>query len=297
MTIPVSARFRSLLEGGELIVAPGAYDALTARIIERIGFSAVYLGANALGIGRSKAQPFVTLTETRDSVASVSRAVDLPIIVDAGAGFGDPAHVFQAVRELEAAGAAALHIDDQPYPKQPRYHVGQGQVLPVDVVVEKLIVALQARRSEDFMIIARTDSLRVTRSIDETIARAQAFAAVGVDGLLVLDLTPEQAPVVKMALPDIPLAWMGGVTTPIASVREIAAAGFSLALYPFNTVAAVAAAVADLWKGLKVTGEIGQPDELLARMRPELLEIVHMRKFVDIEQAAGQSTERIHPHA
>ena len=297
MTIPVSARFRSLLEGAELIVAPGAYDALTARIIERIGFSAVYLGANALGIGRSKAQPFVTLTETRDSVASVSRAVDLPIIVDAGAGFGDPAHVFQAVRELEAAGAAALHIDDQPYPKQPRYHVGQGQVLPVDVVVEKLIVALQARRSEDFMIIARTDSLRVTHSIDETIARAQAFAAVGVDGLLVLDLTPEQAPVVKMALPDIPLGWMGGVTTPIASVREIAAAGFSLALYPFNTVAAVAAAVADLWKGLKVTGEIGQPDELLARMRPELLEIVHMRKFVDIEQAAGQSTERIHPHA
>jgi methylisocitrate lyase len=297
MTIPVSARFRSLLEGGELIVAPGAYDALTARIIERTGFSAVYLGANALGIGRSKAQPFVTLTETRDSVASVSRAVDLPIIVDAGAGFGDPAHVFQAVRELEAAGAAALHIDDQPYPKQPRYHVGQGQVLPVDVVVEKLIVALQARRSEDFMIIARTDSLRVTHSIDETIARAQAFAAVGVDGLLVLDLTPEQAPVVKMALPDIPLGWMGGVTTPIASVREIAAAGFSLALYPFNTVAAVAAAVADLWKGLKVTGEIGQPDELLARMRPELLEIVHMRKFVDIEQAAGQSTERIHPHA
>ena len=297
MTIPVSARFRSLLEGGELIVAPGAYDALTARIIERTGFSAVYLGANALGIGRSKAQPFVTLTETRDSVASVSRAVDLPIIVDAGAGFGDRAHVFQAVRELEAAGAAALHIDDQPYPKQPRYHVGQGQVLPVDVVVEKLIVALQARRSEDFMIIARTDSLRVTHSIDETIARAQAFAAVGVDGLLVLDLTPEQAPAVKMALPDIPLGWMGGVTTPIASVREIAAAGFSLALYPFNTVAAVAAAVADLWKGLKVTGEIGQPDELLARMRPELLEIVHMRKFVDIEQAAGQSTERIHPHA
>ena len=297
MTIPVSARFRSLLESGELIVAPGAYDALTARIIERTGFSAVYLGANALGIGRSKAQPFVTLTETRDSVASVSRAVDLPIIVDAGAGFGDPAHVFQAVRELEAAGAAALHIDDQPYPKQPRYHVGQGQVLPVEVVVEKLILALQARRSEDFMIIARTDSLRVTHSIDETIARAQAFAAVGVDGLLVLDLTPEQAPVVKMALPDIPLGWMGGVTTPIASVREIAAAGFSLALYPFNTVAAVAAAVADLWKGLKVTGEIGQPDELLARMRPELLEIVHMRKFVDIEQAAGQSTERIHPHA
>jgi 2-methylisocitrate lyase-like PEP mutase family enzyme len=297
MTIPVSARFRSLLEGGELIVAPGAYDALTARIIERAGFSAVYLGANALGIGRSKGQPFVTLTETRDSVASVSRAVDLPIIVDAGAGFGDPAHVFQAVRELEAAGAAALHIDDQPYPKQPRYHDGQGQVLPVDVVVEKLIVALQARRSEDFMIIARTDSLRVTHSIDETIARAQAFAAVGVDGLLVLDLTPEQAPVVKMAVPDIPLAWMGGVTTPIASVREIAAAGFGLALYPFNTVAAVAAAVADLWKGLKVTGEIGQADELLARMRPELLEIVQMRKFIDIEQAAGQSTVRIHPHA
>jgi len=297
MTIPVSARFRSLLEGGELIVAPGAYDALTARIIERTGFSAVYLGANALGIGRSKAQPFVTLTETRDSVASVSRAVDLPIIVDAGAGFGDPAHVFQAVRELEAAGAAALHIDDQPYPKQPRYHVGQGQVLPVDVVVEKLIVALQARRSEDFMIIARTDSLRVTHSIDETIARAQAFAAVGVDGLLVLDLTPEQAPVVKMALPDIPLGWMGGVTTPIASVQEIAAAGFSLALYPFNTVAAVAAAVADLWKGLKVTGEIGQADEFLARMRPELLEIVQMRKFIDIEQAAGQSAVRIHPHA
>jgi 2-methylisocitrate lyase-like PEP mutase family enzyme len=215
--------------------------------------------------------------------------VDIPVIEDAGAGFGAPAHAHLAVRELEAAGAAALHIDDQPYPKEPRYHRGEGRLAPIDEVAAKLRIAVNARRDADLLIIARTDALRVTRSLEETVARGKAYAAAGVDALLVLDLAPAQAREVRAALPDLPLAWIGGVTPLIPSLAEIEAAGFSLALYPFNTVAAVSAAVGDLWAGVRRTGEVAQDAELLARARKETLEIARMPEIFDIEAAAERT--------
>ena len=120
------ARLRRLMAAGGTLAAPGASDPFTARIIERAGFQAVYLGGNALGLSLAKGQPFVTLTETVDAAARIARVIEAPLIVDAGAGFGEPAHVHRAVIELESAGVAALHIDDQPYPKQARYHRGAG---------------------------------------------------------------------------------------------------------------------------------------------------------------------------
>ena len=254
------------------LAAPGAYDALSARLAVNAGAQAIYLGGNAIGLGLGKAQPFVTLSETVDAARRVRAAVDVPLIVDMGAGFGDPAHVRVAVREIEAAGVAAIHIDDQPYPKPPGYHRGRGGLAGVDTMVARLRVAAAARRDPHTTLIARTDALRVTGDLDEAIARGRAFMQAGAQALMILDLKPEQVGRVRQTLPDTPLVWIGGVAAPIPGVQALGAAGFAMALYPFNAVAEVTTRLNDLWRGFFETGAPPQSDERLARARAETVE-------------------------
>ncbi len=275
---------KDIIAGAGCVAAPGVYDALSARIIDQLGFEAVYLGGNALGLGRAKGQPFVNLTDTVEATALIARTIKGAVVVDAGAGFGDAAHVYEAVREIAAAGAAAIHIDDQPYPKAPAYHRGQGTLADLEVVERRIKTARKALGSDsDVMLIARTDALRVAKSADEAIARGRALAEAGADALMVLDLGPDQAPAIAQALPDVPLVWIGGVAAPIPSLAQLKAAGFVLALYPFNTVAAVAAAVADTWSDFSETGRVNVTPDMLTRMKSETLDIVDMKTFWTIE--------------
>lgn len=277
----------ALLRAGKVTAAPGVHDALGAKIAARAGHKALYLGGNAMALGLGKGQPFLTLTETVEITARVARATDLPVVVDAGAGFGEPAHLALAVRALEEAGAAGLHIDDQPYPKRAAYHRGQGSLVPAELMAARLAAARDARRTPDFPIIARTDALRVTRSLDETVARCRAYAAAGADALMVLDLGPEQAAVVRAACPDVPLVWIGGVSPPVPTLAALDAAGFSLACYPFNGFAALSNALADLWQGLADTGAIAQSDETLARARTDMIDLAGLRRAWEIEDRHG----------
>ncbi|MEX1147032.1 MAG: isocitrate lyase/PEP mutase family protein [Sphingomonadales bacterium] len=274
-----------LIERQGCVAAPGAADPMSARIIDQLGFDAVYVGGNALGLSLAKAQPFVTLTETVDATARLARITRCAIIVDAGAGFGDPAHVYGAVQELAAAGASAVHIDDQPYPKSPAYHRGQGALADVATMAARIQAARRALSADsDVMLIARTDALRVAKSLDDAVARAQACVDAGADAVMVLDLAPQQAGALKDALPGVPLLWIGGVADPVPSFGEIRTAGFAMALYPFNTVAAMAAAVADTWSGFMEGGRVNMSSDMLARMRRETLDIVWMQTFWDIEE-------------
>ncbi len=277
------ARLRTRIKDGGIVLSPGAYDALTARIVERAGFDTVYLGGNALGLSLGKGQPFVTLTETARAVSAIVATTDAAVVVDAGAGFGEAQHVHGAVRELEAVGAAAIHIDDQPYPKRAGYHRGHGALAHLDEAVRKITVAAAARRDPNLLIIARTDALRVTKSLDETLTRSRALIDAGAEALMVLDLGPEQAARFRKAFPSTPLVWIGGVTAPIPTSDQLAAAGFALAVYPFNTVAAVTASVADLWRGLATRGAVDQSADFLARMRGETLALADLQTFWDIE--------------
>ena len=267
-----------------MVVAPGACDAFTARLIDRSGFGeALYLGGNALGLSLAKGQPLVTLTETVAQAAQIGRTSTRPLIVDAGAGFGSPAHVHRTVIEIEQAGAAALHIDDQPYPKSPSYHRGDGGLVDSELMAARLRVAAMARRDPGLLLIARTDALRVTGALAAAIERGRAYVAAGAEALLILDIGPEQVAEARAALPGIPLVWMGGVVPPVPAVAALADAGFSLALYPFNTIAAIADAVSSLWSETKASGTIAQDPALLLRMRGELAEIAGMDTYWDIE--------------
>ena len=285
-------RLRDLMTGSGLIAAPGAFDPFTARIIESLGFPAVYLGGNAIGLNLCAGQPMVTMTETVDAARRVLAAIDAPLIVDAGAGFGEPAHTHRAVRELERAGVAAIHIDDQPYPKRAHYHIGKGGLAPVEEMIAKLSAALAARRSKDFMILARTDALRVTGSLEETAARCRAYAEAGVDALMVLDLAPEQVAALRQAIPEIPLAWFVSPATPAPALKTLEGAGFKLALYPFNTAAAIAEAVTATWTALRDHGQLDQSPEMLARMRNSVQELIGMGTYWDIEKRAADASAK-----
>lgn len=276
---------RRLIAQGGCIAAPGAADPLSARIIERAGFEALYLGGNALGLAQAKGQPFVTLTDTVEATGRIAGKVDCALVVDAGAGFGGASHLAAAVREIEAAGASAIHIDDQPYPKSPNYHRGRGELVSVEAAAVRIRAAKTALRDPDTLLIARTDALRVTKSRDDAVTRACAMREAGAEALIVLDAGPAHA----TALRDVglPLIWIGGVNPPTPSLDELAAAGFSAALYPFNTVAAVSAAVTDLWASFRADGRIAQSDELLARMRRETLDIAGMDAAWKIEGEHG----------
>lgn len=277
------AGLRQRLVGGGCLPAPGVHDGLGARLATDAGALALYLGGNALGLALGKGQPFVTVTETSDAVRRVRAVTEASLIVDAGAGFGDPAHVRVAVRELEAAGADAIHIDDQPYPKPAAYHRGAGRLADTAVAAARLQVAARARRTPRMVLIARTDALRVTGSLDEAITRGRAFVAAGAEALMILDLTPDQAAAVTASLPGTPLVWIGGVAAPIPTVEDLARAGFALALYPFNGVAAATVALNDLWRGFFRDGTPGQTAEFLARARRETTEAADLAAAWAIE--------------
>lgn len=277
----------SLWRTGAITAAPGIHDPLTARIAEMAGHRALYLGGNAMALGLGKGQPFIGLTETVQIMARVTATSDLPVLVDAGAGFGEPAHLSIAVREMEAAGAAGLHIDDQPYPKRAAYHRGQGSLITPDAMAMRLRTAVAARRNGQLSIVARTDALRVSKSVDEALSRCAVYVEAGADALMVLDLDPGLAPQFRAAFPDTPLVWIGGVTPPIPSLAELERAGFALACYPFNGVALMATGLADLWGGLARDGTIDQSHETLARARGETLALVDMQRFWNIEDNQG----------
>ncbi len=286
MTIRASdaVALRRLLHSGELVVAPGAFDAYSARIIESLGFPAVYLGGNALGLHLGVGQPFVTLTQTADAVYSMGRVTRVPVIVDAGAGFGDVAHAVLAAGTLVHAGAAAIHMDDQCYPKNAHYHAGRGRLADVADVCGKLRAIVSARTDEELVVIARTDALRVTRSVDQAIERCRYYAACGIDALMVLDLGIEHAARFRDAFPGVPLVWIGGIAEPVPTTAQLKSAGFAMAVYPFNSIAGMTEAILATWRGFIETGRPPVPAIPTSQTVKTALEIIGLEKYLEIER-------------
>src|SRR5690606_34605726 len=158
-TMRVRKRLRQLLEDSKILIAPGAHDALTARIIENVGFEAVYLtgyGQSASHLGQPDVG-LLTMTEMLSRVNNMASAVSIPVICDADTGFGDVVNVVRTVREYEKAGAAAIQLEDQLSPKKCGHMTGR-QVIPAEEMVLKIKAAVAAREDKDLVIIARTDA-------------------------------------------------------------------------------------------------------------------------------------------
>lgn len=251
-----AAGLRARLATGPILVAPGAPDALTARIVEQTGFEAVYftgagfaythLGAPDLGL--------VSLAETAWRVGAIVEATALPVIVDADDGYGGPFNVMRTVRLLEAAGAAAVQLEDQVAPKRCGHLTGQ-RVVPPDVMVGKLKAAVDARRDPALVVIARTDA-RAVEGLDAALERAHRYREAGADLLFVeAPRSREELARIASELPPPVMANMvEGGTTPMFGSHELQAMGFRLVIFPGTATRASAAAVLRAMHVLRAEG-------------------------------------------
>ncbi|MBI9083552.1 MAG: isocitrate lyase/PEP mutase family protein [Desulfobacterales bacterium] len=246
---------RKKIEEGRLVSAPGAYDALTAKIAASQGFESVYM----TGFGTSVSHfglpdmGFLTMTEMVENARRMSDAVEIPLIADADTGYGNAMNVVRTVREYENAGVSAIHLEDQTWPKRCG-HMSGKQVVDAEEMLSKIRAAVDARRDPDFLIIARTDALAI-EGFDAAIDRAHRFAEAGADILFVeAPQSHEQMAEIPKRLPERPLLINMAPLTPNLSMDELEGLGYSVAIFPGICLAAAIQGCMDEVRQLRENG-------------------------------------------
>jgi len=251
--MPKPLAWKDLLKQEQPLLLPCAHDALSARLIERAGFPAVYMtgfGASASLLGRPDVG-LLSFAEMAGHARRLAQAVSVPLIADADDGYGNPLNVMRTVREYAAAGVAALHIEDQVAPKRCGHMEGK-EVIAAAEMAEKVRAAVEARGEGELLIIARTDA-RAVEGLDAALERARRYREAGADALFVeAPETEDEIEAVAAAFPDVPLVfnWVDGGKTPQLPLERIRELGFALVIYPVTTLFAAAAAVAGVLESL-----------------------------------------------
>lgn len=248
-----AAKMRELLKSKKMVVAPGAHDGMTAKVIGRLGFDAVYMtgyGQSASHLGQPDVG-LMTMTEMVARASSIVEAAGVPVIADADTGFGNAVNVMRTVREYEKAGVAVIQLEDQVMPKKCGHMIGR-EIIAMDEMVGKIKAAVDTRMNPDFMIMARTDA-RTIMGIEEAIKRGQAYKEAGAD--IIFIESPESVEEMKMITTQIDgytLANMvEGGRTPLLKNQELEALGFNLTIYPTASIYVATKAMVDLWTALK----------------------------------------------
>jgi carboxyvinyl-carboxyphosphonate phosphorylmutase len=250
-------RLAELLRAQEPILAPGAYDALTARLIEQAGFPAVYMtgfGTSASLLGRPDVG-LLTMSQMVDNARRIAQAVDVPVIADADTGYGNPLNVIRTVQEYELAGVSAIHIEDQVMPKKCG-HMDNKQVIAAAEMTEKIHAAVEARTSSDFLIIARTDA-RAVEGLDSALRRARAYREAGADILFVeAPQNEDEVAQVARAFPNVPLLfnWAEGGKTPPMPLERLKELGYRIVIFPISALLTAAKAVRGVLAEIKTEG-------------------------------------------
>jgi 2-methylisocitrate lyase-like PEP mutase family enzyme len=261
-----TTRLKTILARRDATLAPGAANALFARVIEDLGFEVAYVS----GAGIANMQLGVpdigltTLTEIADAVAAIADVVALPLLVDADTGFGNALNMRRTVRMLERAGAAGVQIEDQVFPKKCGHFAGKA-VIPLAEMLQRIRAAVDCRHDQDFQIIARTDA-RAIEGLDAAIARAHAFIAAGADASFV-EAPVDEAELARIArelpAPQLANIVFGGMT-PDLGQNKLAQMGFGLVLYANATLQAALKASRDVLVALKRDGSLHAVADKLA---------------------------------
>jgi 2-methylisocitrate lyase-like PEP mutase family enzyme len=227
-------RLRQRVEGGDVVVAPGAFDCLTARLVDAAGFPALYVTGAGISISGLGAPDLGVMSfgEILDRVRRIADSVAIPLIADADTGYGGPLNVIRTVREFERAGVSAIQIEDQAWPKKCGHEPGR-RLAPVEEMVGRIKAAVDARLDRDVMVIARTDA-RSQHGLEAAVERAALFAEAGADVLFVESPESEdELRRVASTLPKPTLANMvEGGRTPIVPASRLAELGFRVVIYP-----------------------------------------------------------------
>lgn len=287
-----TTRLRSLLARPGLIVAPSVADPLAARVAIEAGFECLALGGYALGASLAVTEPLTTMTEVVDAVRRILAVVDVPLVVDAGTGFGDPLHAMRTVRELERAGAAGLHIEDQVFPKRAHYHREYREhTIPAEEMADKIRFACQARQDPDLVLIARTDAMK-THGYAEGLRRARLYAEAGADLVMLFPNTDEEARRAPRES-QVPLVYVNSVGNrvgrPVYAAQELEALGYRLDVDAISASVVAYQALRDLFGRLRATGLTGLDPEASHQTRHALERTIGLEEHYRIEE---QTVER-----
>jgi 2,3-dimethylmalate lyase len=285
-------RLRELLDSGQTIVAPGAFDPLAARLVEEAGFAAVYMtgfGTSAALLGRPDVG-LLTMTEMTDNAGRIAACVDIPVIADADTGYGNPLNVIRTVGAYEAAGVAGIHIEDQVAPKKCGHMEGK-QVIPAEEMAEKVRAAVEARSQPDFVIIARTDA-RAVEGLQQALRRARMYREAGADVLFIEALTSEaEAEEAAKAFPGVPLLfnWAEGGKTPPVSLDRLSELGYRIVIFPISTLLAATGAMRRI---LQEIARAGTPAAALPELPtfPQFVDFIGLPEVRAAEQRYAVSS-------
>nr|ABZ08618.1 putative isocitrate lyase family protein [uncultured marine crenarchaeote HF4000_APKG3H9] len=267
------------------LVIPGVYDAIGAKIVEKVGFDAMFqtgYGTSATLFGMPD-YGFIGSTETVDNARRICRAVSVPVIVDADTGYGNALSVWKLVQELENAGASGIFLEDQIWPKRCGHMQGK-EVVPIDEYAEKLQAALDARSNKNFIIVARTDA-RATEGLDKAIERGLYYKKVGADVIFVeAPKTIQEMKKIGSAI-DAPLVanMIEGGATPISSETKLHEMGFKIILYPLSVLFSNTYATLQILRELKRSGTTRKLNKKLVNF-DQFNDLVELKKYRKLEK-------------
>ena len=277
-------KLASMIKSKKPLVIPGVYDAIGAKIAEKVGFDAMFqtgYGTSATLFGMPD-YGFIGATETIDNARRISNAISVPLIVDSDTGYGNALSVWKLVKELEAAGAAGIFLEDQKWPKRCGHMQGK-EVIPQEEYTEKLGAAIDARENKDFIIVARTDS-RATEGLDKAIERGLENKKTGADAVFIeaprtLD---EMKRIGKEIKAPLVANMIEGGATPINSAETLSKIGFNIILYPLSVLFANTFATMNILQELKNTGTTSKYKQKVVNF-DQFNNLVELDKFKKME--------------
>ena len=247
---------KKMLQEPGIIIAPGAYDAWSARLIEKAGFSALYMtgyGVSASVLGKPDIG-LLTMSEMVTQAKNIASAVDIPLIADGDNGYGGTLNVIRTVQEYEQAGVAAIQLEDQVFPKRCGHMEGK-QLISKDEMISKIKAAVYARQLEDFVVIARSDA-RAVNGFEDTLDRVKDYVEAGAD--VIFFEAPESKDEMKKVAEIIKVPLLANMVengkTPFLKERKLAEMGYKIAIYPVSTLYTVTKAILGLLEALKKDG-------------------------------------------
>jgi methylisocitrate lyase len=269
---------KTLIDGPEPVLAPLALIPLMARLAQPAGFPALYLGGGSMGYLTCFTEANLSLTEMCQAALEIRAACPLPLILDAACGWGDPMHLRRTIGMAEAAGFAAIEIEDQILPKRAHHHIGIEHLIDAPLMMEKVREAVTARRSPDFLIIARTNAVRDI-SMDEALRRGEEMKHAGADILFIAARAPEDVRHIAERLPP-PLMYMflgGGITKTGITIPELHRMGYRLFVDPVTPLLAMHRALRQSYAALRAC----TADPLIGTEGPTEQQLLH--ETIDLE--------------
>jgi methylisocitrate lyase len=282
---------RALMQRPLPVTAPLVLNPLMARMVEAAGFSAGYLGGGASGYLKVALEANLNLTEMCQAALDIRAVTSLPLILDAACGYGDPMHMHRTIGMSEAAGFAAIEIEDQLVPKRAHHHIGLEHMIPMDLMAAKVREAVAARRDPEFLIIGRTNAMRAS-TMDDALRRGEAYRKAGADVVLLsMAHRPEQLRAIAERLggPLMYLAGHGGLAGTGMTLEELGNLGYKIVA---DTSTALLAAFAT-WK--KVYADLADgfgvraPKPEYGLLEKEMLSIIGIDKLLAVERATVET--------